>query len=494
MKAEVVDIGPCKKRISVEVEAAKVKEQYESICSELGREAELPGFRKGRVPRALLTSKFGKQIAADAKSKLIETSLKDAVKEKSLDTVGEPDLDVEKVEFDVEKPLSYQCEVEVKPAFEPPECAGLKLERLPDEVTDEDVEKTLKSIRRRLAEVHPVSEAAQAEDFAIVDYLVSVDGKEASKDQEHTVAVMEDRVLGLPFELPASELLGAKSGDERSVSVELPVNFHIKEYAGKKAEVAIKVKDVKRPRLPELTDELAKKLGAESAEKLKASVRERLAADKKHDAEEALRSQAIDKLVAAVQFELPEKLLARASAGNEAQRHHRLAQMGVPGDALTDEAREEMHNVSRADAERELRAYLILEKLAKKLGMEATDAEVDGRIAELAARRGVDPAAFRRHAEEHGEIVSVKAEISERKVLNFVIEKADITKADPSKKAEPAKKAAHARKAEPEEKAEPAKKAAHAKKAEPEENDEPAKKAAHGKKTESAKKPKSAKG
>jgi trigger factor len=433
MKAEVVDLGPCKKRISVELEAAKVKEQYDTICTELRREAELPGFRKGRVPRSLLTSKFGKQIVADAKSKLIETSFRDVVKEKALEPVGEPELDVEKIEFDVGKPLSYQCEIEVKPVFELPECAGLKLERPADEVTAEDVEKALKSIRRRLAEVHPVSEPAQAEDLVIIDYAVTVEGKDAEKDQEHTVAVKEDRVLGLPFDLKAAELLGAKSGDQRKIAMELPVNYHIKEYAGKQAEVAIVVKDVKRPKLPEVTDELARKLGAESAEKLNASVRERLAADKKQEADEAVRSQAVDKLLAATKFELPEKLLARASAGNEARRHNRLAQMGVPGDALNDEARQEMQNVSREAAERELRAYLILEKLAKKHGFEASDAEVDGRLAELAARRGADPAVFRRHAEEHGEIEALRAEIAERKVLNFIVEKADIKKAGPDK-------------------------------------------------------------
>jgi trigger factor len=430
MKAEVVDLGPCKKRISVELEAAKVKEQYDTICTELRREAELPGFRKGRVPRSLLTSKFGKQIVADAKSKLIETSFRDVVKEKALEPVGEPELDVEKVEFDVGKPLSYQCEIEVKPVFELPECTGLKLERQDDAVTDENVDQALKSIRRRLAEVHPVNEPAQAEDLIIIDYAVSVEGKDAEKDQEHTVALMDDRVLGLPFDLKAAELLGAKNGDKRSVAMELPVNYHIKEYAGKKAEVAITVKEVKRPKLPELNDELAKKLGAESADKLRTSMRERLAADKKQEVDEALRSQAIDRLLAATKFELPEKLLARASAGNEARRHYRLSQMGVPGDALNDEARQEMQNVSREAAERELRAYLILEKLAKKLNLEASEAEVDGRLAEMAARRGVDPVALRRHAEEHGEIESLRAEISERKVLDFIVEKAVIGKAE----------------------------------------------------------------
>ncbi|HOX08859.1 MAG TPA: trigger factor [Planctomycetota bacterium] len=429
MKAEVVDLGPCRKRISVELEAAKVKEQYDTICLELGREAELPGFRRGRVPRSLLTSKFGKQIVADAKSKLIEASFRDVVKDKALEPVGEPVLDLDKVEFSLDKALSYQCEIEVKPVFDPPSCEGLKLERPSDEVTDEDVAKTLKNILRRLAEVHPVSEPAQNEDIVVIEARLTVDGKEAWRDQELPVALMEERVLGLPFDLKSSELLGAKAGDRRSLTVELPVNFRIPEYAGKSAQAEIELKDVKRPKLPELTDELAKKLGAESAEKLRASLRERLVEDKKSSADEAVRSQAIDKLVAAVQFELPEKLLARACAGNEARRHYRLAQMGINGETLTDEARQEMHNVSRKDAERELRAFLILEKLAKKLGMEASDAEVDGRLAEMAARRGVDPVAFRRHAEEHGEIESVKAELAERKVIDFVVSKAQIGKA-----------------------------------------------------------------
>jgi len=391
----------------------------------------------------------------------VETSFKDVVKEKNLEPVGEPELDLEKIDFDVAKPLSYQCEVEVKPAFEAPQVSGLRLVRPSEEVTEQDFEATLKRLLRRVSEVHPVSEPAQAEDFVIADARVSVDGKEAWKDQELTLALMEDRVLGLPFDLKAAELLGARAGEKKSAAVELPVNFRIPAYAGKAAQVEIEVKDVKRPKLPELTDDLAKRFGAESAEAFRATLRERMAAEKKVAAEEDLKRQVIDQLVAETRFELPEKLLARASARNELRRHYRLQELGVSGESLNDQVREELQNVSRQAAERELRAYLILEKLAKAHGLEAADKEVDEHLAELARRRGADAAGLKRHAEEHGELEMIKAELAERKVLNFIIEKADIRKGEapapapeghqphPPKAAEPKEHKAHAEHKEP---------------------------------------------
>jgi trigger factor len=425
MKAEVVDLGPCKKRLSIELEADKVKEQYESVCSELKAEAELPGFRKGRVPRALLLGKFGKQIAADAKSKLVQSSFADAVKEKALEVVGEPDLDLEKIAFDAAKPLAYQCEVEVKPVFDPPECEGLKLERPAAEVADADVEEMVKRLCRRFAEVHPVSEPAQAEDFVIADVRLTVEGKDAWKEQELPLALVGERVVGgLGFELPSEVLLGAKAGEKRTAAVELPVNFHIKEYAGKAAEATLEVKDVKRPKLPELIDELAGKLGYESAEKLRALIREKLASEKKSAAEEALRDQVIDQLIARTKFELPPKLLETASARDELRRHYRLRQMGVG--ELPDEAREEIHAVSRKQAERDLRAFLIFEKLAKAQKIEVSDAELDKRVGALAAERGADPVAFRAHAEEHGELEMLRADMLEQKAIQFIIGKAEV--------------------------------------------------------------------
>ncbi len=457
MKLEVVDLGPCKKRLTVEVAVEKVKEEYDEVCEELGRNVELPGFRKGRVPRTLLVSKFGRQIDADVKGKLLDSSFKDAVKEKELEPVGEPDLDVEKVEFDIEQPLKYECEIEVKPEFEAPAYEGLKIEKPGEEVSDEEIAEAIDRIRRRFAEVHPVSGPAQAEDFVVVDVKLTIDGKEAWKDSELALGLTEERALGLPFELASSELVGAEAGKKISAEVEVPLNFKIEEYRGKKADAEIQVKDVKRPKLPEFNDELAKRVGEPSAEGLRLRVRGGLIEEKKSQAEREVRRQVLDQLIAAVSFELPEKLLERTAERDQLRRRYQLEQMGLKEDSLSDDARQEMHNVSRQQAEHDLRAFLILERIAKAREIEASDEEVDAHFAALAARRGVDPAALKRHAEERGELEGVKGELCENKVMELILSAAQITEKKPEP---PAKKKAPEKKAEKKAEKKPEKKAA----------------------------------
>ncbi|MHC4915374.1 MAG: trigger factor [Planctomycetota bacterium] len=461
MKAEVVDLGPCKKRLTVEVEVEKVKEQYDETCGELGRNVLLPGFRKGRVPRNLLVSKFGKQIDADVKAKLLDSSFKDAVKEKELEPVGEPDLDVEKVEFDAEKPLKYDCEIEVKPEFDPPDCEGLKLEKPSEEVADGEVDEAIDRIRRRFAQVHPVEGPAAAEDFVTVDVRLDIDGQEAWKDSELPLGLMESRALGLPFEVPSEKFIGLEAGKGFSTEVEVPMNFKIEEYRGKTGVAEIEVKDVKRPRLPDVDEAFAKRMGEADVDGLRLRVRGSLIEEKKNGAQAELRRQVVDHLIAGVEFELPEKLLAAAAERDELRRRYHLEQMGVRGDALSDDARQEMRNVSRQQAERDLRGFLILEKIAKIRDLEPSDEEVDGHFGAMAARRGVDPAALKNHAEEHGELEGVKAELRERKVMEFIISKANITEKPPEKKKAAKPAAKKAKKAEKPEKAEkPAKKPA----------------------------------
>ncbi len=435
MKAEVVDLGPCKKRLAVEVGVEKVKEQYDEVCDEIGKSIALPGFRKGRVPKPLLVSKFGRQIDADVKAKLLDESFKDAIKEKDLDPVGEPDMDPAKVDFDVAKPLKYECEIEVKPEFDAPKCDGLKLERPTEEVSDAEADEAVDRIRRRFAEVHPVNEPAKAEDFVTVDVKLSIDEKEAWKDSELPLGLMQERALGLPFEVPSEKFVGLESGKKISVDVEVPMNFKIEEYRGKKGVADIEVKEIKRPKLPELDDELATKVGEQSADSLLKRVRDTLAEEKKQNAETELRRQVVDHLIAATDFELPEKLLERTVERDELRRRYQLQRMGMPADALTGDAAEEMRNVSRQQAERDLRGYLILERIAKAQELEPSEDDVNSHFASLAAKRGLDPAALKNHAEEQGELEAVKAEMRERKVMDLILSKATITEKKPEKKA-----------------------------------------------------------
>jgi trigger factor len=428
-KVEIHDVGPWKKTLKIEVSAEDVKSEYEESLKELSRTVQIPGFRKGHVPRARLLKQFAKPLSEEVKAKLVGKASEAALTANTLEAIAMPEVNVDEIAFELEKPLAFEITVEVKPTFELPSYTGLKLTRRTVSVSEERVDGFIGSLRRNEADYVAVEDGAKPGDRLTVDARLLVDGEEKWKTENDVAHLLDDMLLGLPIPAKRVDVEGIATGDERSLEVTVPQSFKDEALRGKTGTLVLKVLDVKRPELPPLDDEAAKKLGAESAADLRERVRARLEQQAKSDQDEDLSTQVIDHLVKNAAFDLPEGLLQRETESRQMRQMIRMSQMGVSPDSLEERQRQELRDGAKSSSDRNLRASLIFAKIAEAEKIEVTDEEVEEEIFRLATAYGRTPVAIRSQLERENRIEPLREGLATGKVVNFLVGQADITDA-----------------------------------------------------------------
>lgn len=424
LSVTVEDVDTCKKRLAIEVPKDKIESALEKRFQEVRSMANVPGFRKGKVPKAVLERQFGEQIEEEVKRSLIWDAYQEAVNRNQLEPLGSPELG--DIKFDPKDSLKFTVTLEVKPAFEAKDYKGIKLLRRSAAVTPEEIESALKNIS--LSKMHLVTEEngeVQGGDQVICDYKVLVDGEVVHQDEEVVVWVSG----GMLADIPAPELLvalkGAKPGEKREAKANLGAKFRLAEHRNKEASLEVIVREIKRPRAPEINDELAKQFGASSLDELRENVQKRLEIDKKRWVEEDLQAQMYQRLVNMADFELPKDLV-------EAQTNERLyrykmemLQRGVPMEELEKEA-EKMKNTSHEMVVRDLKLSLVMDSIADKEKIYVTEQEVEKKIQEMAAIYQTTPAKMRRELEKHGSLSSLRYQMKGSKVMDLIRKEAEI--------------------------------------------------------------------
>ena len=466
---EVVDEGAWKRTLKITVPVEGVKAEYEDMLKDLAKTAQVPGFRKGHVPRVRLLKQFGEALSSDVKLKLISKASDEAFKAEDLEPVSEPEIgplkgaesedgsksesdesgesapkaesaepaeeaegaeqaaEFDAIKLELEEPFSFQVTVEVKPKFEIPEYKGLEITRRKSEVTDERVEDYIAMLRRSEADYVPVTDGgAKSGDRLTVTGSLEVEGEKVWDAEHELCHLVDDLLLGLPARAKREDVEGIATGEERTLDVKVPDDFKEEEHRGKDAKLTVKVEEIKRPEVPPLTDEAAREIGAPDAESLRKSVRARVEAQAENAAREDLEKQIIDKLVEASGIELPEGMLERETRSNEVRQMIRLSQMGVQPDALEGDHMERIREGAREASERNLRARLILEKIAEAEKIEVTDDDLEEEIYRYAQATRSTPVAVRSRMEREGTLDTMRRELVSTKVVNFLVEQADI--------------------------------------------------------------------
>jgi trigger factor len=468
---EVVDEGAWKRTLKITVSAESVKAEYEDVLKDLGKTVQVPGFRKGHVPRVRLLKQFADALEGDVKYKLISKASDEAMKAEDLEPVGEPEIGplkdetaesvseetspegeqseapvegdspekteevaaaaesdaFEAIKLDPEGDFSFQITVEVKPKFEIPEYKGLKLERHTSEVTDERVEEYIKMVRRSEADYVPVTDGgAKSGDRLTVTGSLKVEDETVWEAEHEICHLVDDLLLGLPARAKHDEVEGIAPDEERTFDTTVPDEFKEEAHRGKDAKLTIKVEELKRPEVPPLTDEAARNMGAPDAESLRQSVRTRVAAQAESSAKEDLEKQIVDQLVEAAGIELPEGMLERESRTNEVRQMIRLSQMGIQPDAIQGDHMERIREGAREQSERNLKARLIFEKIAEAENIEITDDDIEEEIFRYAEATQSTPVAVRSKMEREGTLDTMRRELASTKVVNFLVEQADI--------------------------------------------------------------------
>lgn len=424
MKASVEEISSVKRKISVEIPEDQVVKEVDSFYKDLGKKAKIKGFRPGKVPRNILERYFKDYVKAEVIQKLIEESYPKALSETELQPVSPPAIDPG--EFEGGKPFQYSAVIEIKPELKLEGYAGLKIEGKKEEVKDEEVEQRLKALQNLHANLNTISEARpiQTGDYVIVDYEAKVGGKplEGGKAIDFTVEVGSGQFIPT-FE---EKLIGLRPEEEKEIEVSFPADYGYQKWAGKTISFHVKIKEIKAKILPPLDDEFAKDLGDYSSlEELKAKLKGEVEKEKALALEKQLRDQVVDQLLEANPFEVPESLVEEQAKAMVSDTKLRLAAQGVVLKNLG-VSEEKLQGDYRAMAQKQVKAFLILEKIASQEGIVVTDEEADNRLKEMSERTHQPFDAVKRYYEKNGLLPEVKAGILRDKTLTFLLEKATV--------------------------------------------------------------------
>jgi trigger factor len=425
----VENLAPCKKLLRVEVDAPAVDEAFETITKDFQKQAALPGFRPGKAPRALVLKKYEADIKDEVKRKLIGDSYRKALEEKKISVIGYPDI--EEIQFGRGQALQFAATVETAPEFQLPEYKGLTAKREAKSVTPADVDRALEMLAKQHVKFEPATHELKMGDVAVVNYTGTCDGKPVTETAPTAKGLTEQKnfwVDAAPDSfIPgfADQLIGAKAGDKRTVTVDFPADFVTKQLAGKKGVYEVEVVEVKEKVLPAMDDELAKKYGAENMVKLREGVQRDLENELKYSQERAVRGQIIRALLTATNFDLPETAVAHETRNVVYDLVRENTQRGVARD-LIEKQKDEIYSAAAQSAKERVKLAFLIQRIAEKEGIQVSQDEVLHRVQSLAAAYQIPLEKFLKDLQKRNGVPELYDQIAHEKVLAFLEQNAKI--------------------------------------------------------------------
>ena len=425
MKVNVEEISAVKKKVNVEIPEDQVKVEIESFYKDLGKKAKIKGFRPGKVPRSILERYFKDYTKGEVTQKLIQDTYPKAFSEASLHPVSLPAI--EPGELSAGKPFQYSATIEVKPELKLEGYTGLKIEGKKEEAKDEEVNDRLKNLQNLHANLKSISEGrpVQNGDYVVLDY----EGRLNDKPLDEGKAVDVGVEVGTGRFIPELEekLVGLRPDEEKEIEIAFPEGYPYEKWAGKIISFHVKIKEIKEKILPALDDEFAKDLGDyASLDELKTRIGEDISKAKELALKRQMKDQIMNQLLQANSFEVPEGLVEEQTKSLVEETKIRLTSQGMDLKNL-DITEEKLHEDFHPTAEKQVRTYLILEKIADLEGITATDEEIEGRLREVSERSHQKFDVVKSYYEKNGLIPEVRGGILSDKTLDLLLQKAEIT-------------------------------------------------------------------
>jgi trigger factor len=424
VKTDVEELSPTRVKLTVEVPFDELKHNLDHAYKDVAKQVRIPGFRPGRVPPSIIDQRVGRgAVLEQAVNEAVPELYGKALEEHEVFALGQPDLEITKL--DDGKELAFTAEVDVRPSFELPDLDGLAVTVDDTEVTPDQVEEYLGSLRERFASLKGVERPVEDGDFVSIDLAASVDGE----------PVEDAQASGISYEVGSGSMLDgldeALIGLSAGESATFTANLAGGTLEGAEADVQVTVNSVKVKELPVLDDEFAQSASEfDTIGELRAGTRKQLEDMRKTGQAGQARERALDAVLDQVDIPLPERVV---DAEIEQRRHNlddRLVQAGMTmddylqGSGQTADGIEEQFDT---DARRSIKAGFILDKLAvqEELGVESN--ELNSYITQQAYRLGVTPDQLAQQITESGQVNSVVADVLRTKALTLIAEKATVT-------------------------------------------------------------------
>jgi trigger factor len=415
-----------KREFKVVIPAADIEQRVTSRLNEIGRTVRLPGFRPGKVPMTVLRKRYGSAVMGEVLERAVNDTSGEALREQNLRPALQPKVEI--VAFNEGTDLEFKLAVEVLPEIQPMDFAELKLERLRPEVPEEEVRSALERVARQQRKSEAVERTAETGDVVAIDFKGSVDGKEFPGGNAEGYSLE----LGTSSFIPGFEdqMVGAKAGETRTVSVTFPADYGAPDLAGKAATFEVKVNEVRALQPQPLDDSLAQAVGMEKLDELRQSLSEQIERNYEDLARQRLKRTLLDRLAEHHGFAVPQGMVDIEFGAIWRQFEQERARQKSAGDAEPEEAinEEELKVEYRAIAERRVRLGLLLAEVGRNHNISVTPDEINRALTERARqfpgqeRRVIEY--YRNHPEA---IDQVRAPIFEDKVIDFILEKAEVT-------------------------------------------------------------------
>ncbi len=430
----VEDAGPARKRLTIKVPSEAIADKLSSQMDAIMTESALPGFRKGRAPRALVQRRFGTVVRTETRNQIVAEAYSAAVEEKGLKPIGDPEpiTKVDEIELEEGKSLEFQVEVEVVPEFDAPSLSGIEIKKPQLDVTDELIEGEIERQRMRFGTPHKI-EGEFAEKDRINCYAKATrSGEEEPFFTHDEVTILHPgehdggrgQVLGLLIENLGKELAGKKVGDTFTLTTTVPESHEREDIRGKEITIELQIRHAERIE-PASLEEIASTYGMEGPDVLRQQITFALEQRRDQEQQTVMRDQVFEQLTGSVDFELPEKMSAAQASRIVRQRELELIYEGLTPEEVENQLAQ-FRAESESIARDRLKLFFILHKLAEQFDVTVSEQEINGRIAQMAVQRGVRPEVLRNELARSGRVNEVAMLIRDQKVADRIITQAKI--------------------------------------------------------------------
>jgi trigger factor len=412
-------------KLTIEVSADELEKALEAAYQREKGRISIPGFRKGKVPRAMVEKMYGAGIFyEDAANSLMQQNYPSAVDESGLDIVSRPSVDITQIEKG--KPFIFTAEVAVKPEVKLGKYLGVTVSKVDTSVSDEDVDAELEKERSNNARTITVTDRpVQSGDTAVIDFEGFVDGVafEGGKGEKHPLEIGSHSFIDT-FE---DQLIGKNAGDDVDVNVTFPEKYQSAELAGKPALFKVKIHEIRSRELPELDDEFASDVSEfETLAEYKESLKKNLQEQKQNEAKKTKEDEALQKIIDKSEMDIPEAMISTQCESMIEEFEQRLSQSGLTLDQymqFSGMTMDKLNEQVRPEALSRIQSSLVLEQIAKEEKIEVTDEDIDAEISRMASAYGMEPDKLKEYMGENGKD-SIRRELSLSKAADLVVDNA----------------------------------------------------------------------
>jgi len=373
--------------LTINVSADQFDEALDKAFRKVVKDVNVPGFRKGKIPRKIFENRFGvESLYQDAIDIVLPNAYSEAVEQTEIFPVDQPKVDIDEIEKG--KDLVFTCEVTVKPEVTLGEYKGLEVEEESVEVTDEDVDNEIESLRQSQAELVLKEEGEVVDgDTVVIDFEGFKDGEpfEGGKGENHTLEIGSGQFIP-GFE---EQLIGKETDSESEITVTFPEDYQAEDLAGQEAIFKVKIHEIKEKEIPELDDEFAKDVDeeVETLEELKAKKKEELIKEKEQAADNAKRETLIEKVTDNAEVDIPEAMVTAELDQMMNEFNQRLQMQGMSSEQffqMSGQTEEQLREQMKEDAGKRVKTNLTLETIVNTEELEASEEDIDKEIDKMA--------------------------------------------------------------------------------------------------------------